>query len=111
MPFQARHVVDRLRAEAAAAEQALLELATPTLVPAFAGDLASGPGNPGAAYDPQPMTTPEAVPDRAAVLEEILALTEELDRQARQAPPLCEDVRPRRSLGALAAAGRRWLHA
>ena len=109
MPFQVRDLVEWLRTEAAVAEQALLELATPPLVPAFAGDLAAGPGKAEPAWGAHPAAAVEAAPDQAAVLEEILALTEELDRQSRQAALPAEDLRPRSRLGALAAAGRRWL--
>ena len=44
-------------------------------------------------------------------MKEILALTEDLDRQSRCRPPLVEESRPRGPLGALAAARRRWLQA
>ena len=121
MLFQARHVVDRIRAEAAGAEQALLELTPPALVPAFAGEAAAHPGDVRPARGHQPAPIPPAPrfdapltdsgPDPDTILEEILALTEDLDRQSRCRPPLVEESRPRGPLGALAAARRRWLQA
>ncbi len=111
MPFQARHVVDRIRAEAAGAEQALLELTTPALVPAFAGEAAAYPDDVGPARGHQHAPLPDSAPDPAMILEEILALTEDLDRQSRCRPPLVEEGRPRGPLGALAAASRRWFRA
>ena len=115
MPFPARHVVDRIRAEAAGAEQALLELTTPALVPAFAGE-AAYPGDVGPARGHQHAPLPPASfldsgPDPDTILEEIRALTEDLDRQSRCCPPLVEEGRPCGPLGALAAASRRWFQA
>ncbi len=111
MPFQARHVVDRIRAEAAGAEQALLELATPALVPAFAGEAAPCPVDNLPARGHQHAPLPDSTPDPATILEEILALTEDLDRQTRCCVPLVEERQPRGPLGALAAASRRWFQA
>ena len=126
MPFQARQVVEEFHAQAAAAEQALLTLAAPALAPAFPGGFAPLPGAaaprrprpaPGPDWDgdwggdwggdwePEAEAAPEGEADRAAILAEIRALTEELERRNRRA----EERRPRGPFGALSAAGRRWL--
>ena len=104
MPFQARQVVEELHAQAAAAEQALLTLAAPALAPAFPGGFAPLPG-PDWDWEPEAEAAPEGEVDRAAILAEIRALTEELERQNRRA----EDRWPRGPFGALSAAGRCWL--
>ena len=109
MPTIARDLFARLRADAGAAERALLDLANPPLVPAFAGELAPCPDvaepGPGA----QSVPAPEHAPDQAAILAEILALTEELDRQTRRTTLPAEVRRPRGPLAALGDFGRRWL--
>ncbi len=109
MPFPARDLFERLRTEAAAAARSLLDLATPPLVPAVAGNAAACPANTGPTRGSLVVPAPELNPDKAAILADIRALTEELDRQNRRAVPLTGTYRPKGPLGAAVAAGCLWL--
>lgn len=109
MPYPVRKLFDRLRADAAAATQTLLDLATPPLVPALAGNAAPCPGDSLRARGRLPDPAPLAAPDPAAILEEILALTEELERQSRRTGPPTGTQQRNGPLGTLAAAGCLWL--
>ncbi len=106
MPFPVPDLLDRLRAAATAAVQTLQDLANPALVPALAGDSAARPTGRRQARVSPPDPAPESDPEQDAVLADILALTEELDRLNRRAVPLTGS---RRSDGPLPVAGCFWL--
>ncbi len=106
MHFPNRDLINRLHAGAASAVQSLVDFAVPSPVPAVAGDLASGPADRRTARVAPPHPAPESAPERAAILADILVLTEELDRESRRAVAVTGSRRPRRPL---AAAGCPWL--
>ncbi len=109
MPFPARDLLRRLRAEAAAAAQTLLDFATPPLVLAVAGNAAPCPADTGPTRGTLLVPAPALDPDKAAILADIRALTEELDRQNRRAVPVTGTHRPNGPFGAAVAAGCLWL--
>ena len=109
MHFPARDLLQRLRAEAAAAAQTLLDFATPALVPAPAGNNAPRPAGTGPTRGALLAPAPEISPDKTAILADIRALTEELERQNRRAVPLPGRHRPNGPLGKAVVAGCLWL--